>query len=162
MVLDPVLRSSSGSELLSPEGITRLKSDLLPLVGWITPNLDELAALTGIPVANRDAVPEAADRLAADYPGLNIVVTGGHLDSPDDFLRTADGNAEWFHGERVQTQATHGTGCAFSSALLAGLLAGDPPVQAVASAKAYVAETMRAAKPIGKGRGPLHHLYRLG
>lgn len=161
-VLDPVFRSSSGRELLSPEGIKRLKSELLPKVGWVAPNLDELAVLTGTPVATRDAVPQAADRLAAAYPGLNIVVTGGHLDSPDDFLRTADGSTEWFPGERIQTRATHGTGCAFSSALLARLLAGDPPGKAVASAKAYVAEAMRAAKPIGKGRGPLHHLYRLG
>jgi hydroxymethylpyrimidine/phosphomethylpyrimidine kinase len=161
MVLDPVFRSSSGRELLSPQGIDRLKARLLPQVGWITPNLDELAILTGIPVATRDAVPEAAARLAANYPGLNIVVTGGHLDSPDDFLRTADGTTEWFPGERIETRSTHGTGCAFSSALLARLFAGDAPGQAVASAKAYVAEAMRAAKPIGKGRGPLHHLYRL-
>ncbi len=104
-------------------------------------------------------MPGAADRLAAAYPGLNIVVTGGHLDSPDDFLRTADGAAEWFQGERIETRSTHGTGCAFSSALLARLLTGDPPREAVASAKAYVVEAMRAAQPIGKGRGPLHHLY---
>jgi hydroxymethylpyrimidine/phosphomethylpyrimidine kinase len=160
VVLDPILRSSSGHELLSEEGLKSLKSDLLPLVGWVTPNTDELAILAGMPVSDREAVPEAATRLAADHPGLNLIVTGGHLDPPDDYLRTADGAEQWFPGHRIRTTATHGTGCAFSSALLARLLAADPPAQAVSAAKAYVMEAMKAAKPIGKGRGPLHHLYR--
>ena len=161
IVLDPILRSSSGRELLSSEGLNRLKTALLPLVGWVTPNIDELAILTETPLSGREAIPQAATRLAAKYPAVNIVVTGGHLESPDDFLRTADGTTRWFPGQRIETAATHGTGCAFSSALLARLLAGDPSGEAVAAAKAYVTEAMKAAKPIGKGRGPLHHLYRL-
>lgn len=162
VVLDPVLRSSFGRELLSQEGTARLKSDLLPRVGWITPNLEELSVLAGVRVSGWKAVPEAAERLAAKCPGLNIVVTGGHLERPDDFLRAADGSAEWFSGQRVETMSTHGTGCAFSSALLARLLAGDAPAEAVAAAKEYVAGAMRAARPMGHGRGPMHHLYRLG
>jgi hydroxymethylpyrimidine/phosphomethylpyrimidine kinase len=161
IVLDPVLRSSSGRELLSREGLIRLKSDLLPLVGWAAPNIAELAILTESPVPGRDAVPDAAARLAAEYPTLNVVVTGGHLNPPDDFLRIADGSGQWFPGQRVETTATHGTGCAFSSALLARLLAGDSPIEAVGAAKAYVVEAMKAARPIGKGRGPMHHLFGL-
>jgi hydroxymethylpyrimidine/phosphomethylpyrimidine kinase len=162
IVLDPVLRSSSGRELLSSEGIDCLKRDLLPKVGWITPNIYELEICAETPVPSREAVPEAAARLAVKHPALNIVVTGGHLDPPDDFLRTADGSEQWFPGQHIETRATHGTGCAFSSALLARLLADDPPSRAVAAAKAYVVEAMKAARPVGKGRGPLHHLYRLG
>jgi hydroxymethylpyrimidine/phosphomethylpyrimidine kinase len=161
VVLDPVLRSSSGRELLSREGLIRLKSDLLPRVGWVTPNIDEVAVLAGIPVHGREAIPEAVARLATKYPALNVAVTGGHFDPPDDFLRTSDGSTRWFAGERVATAATHGTGCAFSSALLAHLIAGDPPDEAVAAAKAYVTAAMKVAKAIGKGRGPLHHFYRL-
>jgi hydroxymethylpyrimidine/phosphomethylpyrimidine kinase len=161
IVLDPVLGSSSGHELLSNEGISRLKSDLLPVVGWITPNIDELGVLAGMPVQSREAVAEAAARLAASYPALNIVVTGGQLDPPDDFLRTSVGSEQWFPGQRIETRATHGTGCAFSSALLARLLAGDEPGEAASGAKAYVAKAMKTAKPIGKGRGPLNHLFRL-
>ncbi|MGC2161956.1 MAG: bifunctional hydroxymethylpyrimidine kinase/phosphomethylpyrimidine kinase [Silvibacterium sp.] len=161
VVLDPVLRSSSGHELLSEEGLKQLKNKLLSRVGWMTPNTGELAILAGMPVPNREAVPEAAAQLAANYPGLNLVVTGGHLDSPDDYLRTADGAGQWFPGQRIQTNATHGTGCAFSSALLVRLLADDSPALAVSAAKAYVAEAMKAAQPIGRGKGPLHHLYRL-
>lgn len=160
IVLDPVLRSSSGSKLLTAEGLTALKAELLPLVGWITPNIDELSLLTDMPVGNREAVPEAAAQLASRYPNLNIVVTGGHLDRPDDFLRTADGVTQWFGGRRIQTAATHGSGCAFSSALLARLIGGDDAAQAVSAAKAYVAEAMRAARPLGHGHGPLNHLYR--
>jgi hydroxymethylpyrimidine/phosphomethylpyrimidine kinase len=96
VVLDPVLTSSSGHRLLSVDGLKLLKTSLLVRVGWITPNLAELALLSDMPVPNREAVPEAAAQLAAQYPRLNIVVTGGHLDPPDDFLRTADGTSNWF------------------------------------------------------------------
>ena len=167
IVLDPVLRSTSGHTLLSVQGVQRLKIDLLPQVGWITPNIDELAILAETSVPDLKAIPEAAARLARQHPGLNIVVTAGHLDPPDDFLLTAGnpihgkGPAQWFPGQHIQTTATHGTGCAFSSALLSRLITGDPPPQAVAAAKTYVREAIEAAKPIGKGRGPLHHLYRL-
>jgi hydroxymethylpyrimidine/phosphomethylpyrimidine kinase len=161
IVLDPVLASSSGHELLSAGGLNRLKTGLLARVGWITPNTEELAALVEMRDLRRETIPEAADRLARKYPGLNVVVTGGHLESPDDFLRTADGQTQWFPGQRIETNATHGTGCAFSSALLARLLAGNPPGQAVSAAKSYVSEAMKAGRPIGTGRGPLHHLYNL-
>lgn len=160
IVLDPVLESSSGRALLSRDGINLLKTRLLPLVGWITPNLDELEILAESSVQGRDSVPEAAASLADRYPGLNIIVTGGHLNPPDDFLQTADGATYWFPGQRIETRSTHGTGCAFSSALLARLVAGDSAFQAVAAAKAYVAEAIQAALPIGGGHGPLHHLYR--
>ena len=161
IVLDPVLKSSSGHNLLTAKGLRRMKSDLLPLVGWVTPNIMELGILAEMPVSGRNDVAKVTEKLAGNYPALNVVATGGHLDPPDDFLRTLDGLTQWFPGPRVQTTATHGTGCAFSSALLARLLAGDPPGEAVLAAKTYVAEAMKAARPIGKGRGPLHHLYRL-
>jgi hydroxymethylpyrimidine/phosphomethylpyrimidine kinase len=158
IVLDPVLRSSSGRALLDSDGIESLRGELLPVVGWITPNIDELAVLTGRP---SESIQQAANLLGGNYPGLNIVVTGGHLDRPDDFLRTVSGEEFWFPGKRIETTATHGTGCAFSSALLARLLAGDAAPEAVAGAKKYVRSAMQAAYPIGKGRGPLHHLYGL-
>lgn len=161
IVLDPVLKSSSGHPLLSLDGVNLLKQKLLPRVGWVTPNIDELEVLADVQIRDRDHIPEAAASLAAHFPGLNIVVTGGHLDPPDDFLRTSEGVAHWFSGERIQTRFTHGTGCAFSSALLARLVAGDSAPQAVAAAKSYVAGAMLAAVPIGSGRGPLNHLYKL-
>lgn len=156
VVLDPVIRSSSGADLLEPAGVEKIRSELLPLVGWITPNVDELAALTGESVPDHPGVPRLARAIAAGGgAGLNVVVTGGHLDPPDDFLLAAGGEEHWFPGHRVRTTATHGTGCVFSSALLCRLVAGDMPVEAVAGAKAWVARALETAVPIGQGRGPV-------
>lgn len=163
VVLDPVLRSSSGAALLDAEGTALLRERLLGVVGWITPNLDELALLTGVEVRTRERVPAAAERLARQAasignPGLAIVVTGGHLDRPDDYLLFNE-QGSWLSGERVETRSTHGTGCAFSSALLAELVLGRGSMGAVEAAKRYVANALRTAYPVGQGRGPLHHLF---
>jgi hydroxymethylpyrimidine/phosphomethylpyrimidine kinase len=161
VVLDPVLRSSSGRDLLDSEGVAALRELLLPRVGWVTPNVDELSVLAGVPVSDRDSVGWTATLLRMRYEGLNIVVTGGHLDPPDDFLLTSGGEEQWFPGTRIESSATHGTGCAFSSALLAEVILGHSPIEAVTNAKNYVREAMLAAPRLGHGRGPLHHLYRL-
>jgi hydroxymethylpyrimidine/phosphomethylpyrimidine kinase len=163
VVLDPVLRSSSGAALLDVEGTALLRERLLGVVGWVTPNLDELALLTGVEVRRKEQVPAAAERLArqaasAGNPGIAIVVTGGHLDRPDDYLLLG-GKGVWLPGERVETRSTHGTGCAFSSALVAQLVRGREGSEAVEAAKRYVVGALRAAYPMGQGRGPLHHLY---
>jgi hydroxymethylpyrimidine/phosphomethylpyrimidine kinase len=169
IILDPVLRASSGKALIDPAGVDFLRQELLRRVGWITPNLDELALLTGGDLSSpgslgREQVPAAAARLremAARLGNdeLNVVVTGGHLSRPDDFLLTASAEGSWLEGERIVTKATHGTGCAFSTALLSGLISGQSPRQAVAAAKAYVTEALRSAYPIGKGKGPMNHLF---
>ena len=160
VVFDPVLRSSSGTDLLDAAGVAGL-GRLLPLVSWVTPNWAELSVLTEQPVGGAEQVAEAAAVLQKRYPGLNVVVTGGDLDSADDYLLTAAGEARWFRGEKIVSTSTHGTGCAFSSALLSRLVLGDGPVEAVAAAKAYVAEAIRTAPGLGKGRGPLNHLWPL-
>jgi hydroxymethylpyrimidine/phosphomethylpyrimidine kinase len=87
------------------------------------------------------------------------VVTGGHLGQPDDFLLTESGAQSWLPGEKITTNSTHGTGCAFSTALLCGLISGLGPLEAVGSAKAYVTEALRSAYPVGKGKGPMNHLF---
>jgi hydroxymethylpyrimidine/phosphomethylpyrimidine kinase len=155
IVLDPVLVSSSGAALLDREGIRVLREELLPLVGWVTPNVDELAALTGERVSGREEVAEQAGRLAGLAGGLNVVVTGGHLDPPDDLLRTSAGEVVWFPGRRVDTTSTHGTGCVFASALLCRLVAGDTAVEAVRGAKEFVTRALESAMPVGKGKGPV-------
>ena len=163
VVLDPVLRSSSGAALLDAEGTALVREKLLRVVGWVTPNLDELASLTGGVVKTREQVEPAAEKLAAHAARmgnseLGIVVTGGHLERPEDYL-LADGKGEWLAGERVETRSTHGTGCAFSAAFLAGLAHGQGAREAAMAAKRYVAGAMRAAYPIGQGHGPLHHFF---
>lgn len=161
VVLDPVLRSSSGKELLSFDGLEALKFKLLPLVDWVTPNLAELEMLSGDPVRNREEILSAAERLGREYPGLTVLATGGHIDPPDDLLLRPSGEAVWISGERVQTTSTHGTGCALSSALLCRLVLGDSALAAAEAAKQYVAQALRSAVPIGHGKGPLNHLWTL-
>ena len=168
VVLDPVLRSSSGRELLDPAGIEVLQDSLLSIVDWVTPNLDELGVLTGRPVDSRGDVPAACaalqDRVAEKSGGhhrLGIFATGGHLDPPDDSLMMPGGEGIWLPGERVVTQSTHGTGCALSSAFLSRLVLGDASQEAAKAAKRYVSEALRTAVQHGLGRGPMNHLWLL-
>ncbi len=161
VVLDPVLRSSSGRELLDAEGVSVLRRRLLPLVDWVTPNLEEAGVLTGQLVGRREEMLDAARVLQAMGEGLNVVVTGGHMDPPDDLVVFADGEVAWLPGERIESRATHGTGCAFSSALLSRAVLGDSAMDAALMAKQYVTEAIRTAEEIGKGRGPVNHLWPL-
>ena len=161
VVLDPVLSSSSGRELLSAEGLEQLCRHLLPLVDWVTPNLSELSLLSGVPVTSRDQVEPAARLLQKVYPKLTTFATGGHLSQPDDLLVCPTGDPLWIPGERIESTSTHGTGCALSSALLSRLVLGDSAPIAAANAKRYVSEAIRSAVPIGHGRGPLNHLWPL-
>lgn len=162
VVLDPVLRSTSGRELLEPAGVEVLRERLLPLVDWVTPNLEELGILSGRQVARREDLPGAAGELQRLWPGLNVLATGGHLAPPDDFLLTASGEERWLPGARVDSTSTHGTGCALSSALLSGLVLGRSPYEAAMGAKLYVTEAIRTAPGLGKGHGPLNHLWPMG
>ena len=161
VVLDPVLKSSSGRELLRPPALRVLHNELLPLVSWITPNWDELAALTGLKVQSLEQAHRAADALGQLHPALHIVATGGDQKEPIDLLRVPGGAVRPFRGRHIETTSTHGTGCAFSSALLSQLIDGEPPGTAVSHAKAYVAEALRRAPGIGHGRGPLDLLWTL-
>jgi hydroxymethylpyrimidine/phosphomethylpyrimidine kinase len=165
VVLDPVLRSSSGAALLTPEALAVLSNRLLPAIDWITPNWTELAALaappTGQSIATLAEAEAAMHRLGHRHPHLHIVATGGDHDAPTDLLRLPSGELHQFRGEHVSTTSTHGTGCAFSSALLSRLILGDDPIAAVASAKSYVAGALRHAPGLGDGSGPLDLLWRL-
>ncbi len=161
-VLDPILRATSGAALLAPAALIAVQNRLLPSVDWITPNWPELAALSGQPAIETLAQAEAAaHRLGERHPHLHIVATGGDHTPPTDLLRLPSGEAHHLTGDHIESNATHGTGCAFSSALLARLVLGDTPVAAVAAAKAFVAEAIRQAPNLGQGKGPLNLLWPL-
>ena len=166
VVVDPVQRASSGSDLLHSAAAHTLRTRLLPLVDWVTPNLDELGWLTGQLVKDRDDMMRSSEALKSEVEQsgmrkLTVLAKGGHLDRPDDLLVQRDGESFWLTGERIITSATHGTGCALSSALLCRLVLGDSEIEAANNAKHYVAEAMRWAKPIGHGHGPMNHLWPL-
>ncbi len=161
VVLDPILRASSGASLLDPAALETLHTRLLPHVTWITPNWPELSALTELPIRTLAEAEAASHALAARQPHLHIVATGGDQTQPTDLLRLPTGEVHLFTGEHIATASTHGTGCAFSSALLSRLVLGDTPVAAVHAAKRYVAEALRRAPGLGHGRGPLNLLWPL-
>jgi hydroxymethylpyrimidine/phosphomethylpyrimidine kinase len=167
VVLDPVVRSSSGHALLDAEGVELLRTRLLPLVDCVTPNSGELLLLAGLAETGRSSgknvseqeVVEAAVRLRALMPDLAVVATGGHLAEAHDLVVGPGMDPVWLRGEWVKTRATHGTGCAHSSALLCGLVAGLRVDQAARAAKEYVTAALRAARPMGAGGGCMDHLY---
>lgn len=160
VVLDPIVLSSSGANLLiGQEGLATLRGRLIPLSTVVTPNLYEAAVLTGVPVSNLSEMETAAAQLLRmGVP--NVVVTGGHLDEPIDVLSTAAGT-EHFCGDHIASRSTHGTGCAFSTAIACNLANGLSVRAAVFAAKQYVREAIEKAYPVGKGVGPLNHLYRM-
>jgi hydroxymethylpyrimidine/phosphomethylpyrimidine kinase len=161
VVCDPVLASTSGTQLLDSDGIGVLRDEVLPLCDWLTPNWGELSVLTGMPVDNRSEAEQAGAELRASFPQMAVVVTGGDLPSPDDLLLSPGHGLEWIAGQRVVTKSTHGTGCTLSSALAARLVLfpDEPPAERVAACKRYVEGAMRHAVPMGRGAGPLNHLW---
>ena len=164
VVLDPILRSSSGKDLLDPAGRKLLKQKLIPLCTALTPNVDEAAVLTGLPVTDQDQMRAAAHALHKQGAGA-VVITGGHLEKAIDLLSMSNGKGtptqEEFGSERIKTTSTHGTGCAFATALAANLAHGKQLYDAVVLAKTYVRTAIARAHALGKGNGPVNHLYRL-
>jgi hydroxymethylpyrimidine/phosphomethylpyrimidine kinase len=182
VVLDPILRSSSGADLLDPKGIRRMVERLFPLAELITPNLEEAFALTatskaptvstgdGSAASNAPSIGVSVNAMREAARGLhelgapNVVVTGGHLEKAIDLLSftTSHGpEQEVFKAERQRSTSTHGTGCAFATALACHLAHGRGLPEAVLLSKAYVSAAIANAYPLGHGAGPLHHLYRM-
>ncbi len=161
VVLDPVIRSSSGRELLRPDGVALMEAELIPLVDWVTPNLDELRLLSGVDVRTGEEVEAAVGLLQQRYEGISVVGKGGHLDAADDFVALADGRREWMRGEKIVSRSTHGTGCAFSTSLICGLAGGADGLEAARQAKRFVVEAIRTAPGIGHGVGPMELLWPL-
>jgi hydroxymethylpyrimidine/phosphomethylpyrimidine kinase len=157
-VLDPILRSSGGTPLIDEHGLEFLRDHLLKQARLVTPNLNETAVLTGLKVEHVEEMKAGAARLL-EMGARAVVVTGGHLEKAVDVFAEA-GRLEVFAGDRMKPDNTHGTGCAFSSAVTANLALGRHLADAVVLAKAYVAEAIKKAYPIGPGRLPLNHFFR--
>jgi len=163
IVLDPILKSSSGADLIDSGGARLLMQLLLPLATVVTPNLEEAAALTGLQVGNLDQMRVAATKLHA-MGAANVVVTGGDLEKAIDLLSFDNKRGvqqEVFKSDRQQSNSTHGTGCAFATAMACHLARGRGLPETVLLAKAYVAAAIANAHSVGQGTGPVHHLYRM-
>jgi hydroxymethylpyrimidine/phosphomethylpyrimidine kinase len=160
VVLDPVLKSSSGALLLDGKGVVVLTQRLLSIADVITPNLDEATALTGLEVRNLKEMEAAAVRLH-EMRAKAVVVTGGHLDQAIDLLSVKGEAVQTYREDRVDSPNTHGTGCAFSTAIACQLALGQSLPTAVGLAKAYVLAAIRNSYAIGRGQGPVNHMYRI-
>jgi hydroxymethylpyrimidine/phosphomethylpyrimidine kinase len=159
-VLDPILKSSSGMDLVSRDGAQFMKEKLLSLVDVITPNLDEAAGLTGLSVTNEQEMQAAALQLHR-LGARNVIITGGHLDPPLDLLSVNSGQPiKFFKGKKISGSSTHGTGCAFATALACNLALGRDLPESTKAAKQYVTTAIRKAIPLGKGVGPINHFAR--
>jgi hydroxymethylpyrimidine/phosphomethylpyrimidine kinase len=163
VILDPILKSSSGADLLDASGARLMVDKLVPLATIVTPNVDEASALTGLAVSNPEQMHAAAHKLH-QLGARAAVITGGHLDKAIDllsFTTKAGVQQEIFKSARLRSNSTHGTGCAFATSLACHLALGRGLPEAVLLAKAYVAATISNAHPLGHGTGPVHHLYRM-
>jgi hydroxymethylpyrimidine/phosphomethylpyrimidine kinase len=159
VVHDPIIRSSSGSELLDTGGINYIIAELLKRSSVITPNVPEAESLTGITIRNV-ADMEAAARKIVEMGAKAAIVKGGHMEKAVDVL--FDGTAiHQMSGDRVKVENTHGTGCTFASAIAAQLAAGRSLIEAITLAKAYVVKAMEKSYAVGKGRVPVDHFYRM-
>jgi hydroxymethylpyrimidine/phosphomethylpyrimidine kinase len=152
---------------------------MLPLISVVTPNVDEVAALTGLPVAEPPPAvagllePDADPRLrAAVASGVvllesgvkAVVVTGGHLEKPTDILLwrpEEELQIRAFPSRRIESRSTHGTGCAFAASLACSLALGKSLPEAVVHAQQYVFRAIQTAEPVGQGVGPINHLWPL-
>lgn len=167
VVLDPVIRSSSGTALLDAAGLDVLRRRMIARSEVITPNVAEAAILAGMePYGEGSAWESAAPQLPAlashlhDMGARAVVITGGHVNPPNDFLvqwRNGKLTEEIVPGKHIESRSTHGTGCAFATALACRLALGDDLSSAVRTAKDYVRRAILSAYPLGKGVGPLNH-----
>lgn len=160
LVIDPVMVSTSGSSLIATEAVETLKTKLLPLGSLVTPNIPEAEVLTGMSIKTNEDIESAAKNIYDNY-GCAVLLKGGHgiLDA-NDYLYAGE-VSRWYMGERIDNPNTHGTGCTLSSAIASYLAKGESLEDAVYKAKEYLTGAIRANLDLGKGHGPLNHMYAL-
>ncbi|WP_330332845.1 bifunctional hydroxymethylpyrimidine kinase/phosphomethylpyrimidine kinase [Streptomyces sp. NBC_00536] len=160
-VVDPVGVSKHGDALLAASALAAVRELLLPVATVATPNLDEVAQLTGVRVESEDDMRRAADAVLGYGPRW-VLVKGGHLAADREAVDLlSDGATElWLRAPRHGNRHTHGTGCTLASAIAAGLAKGLDVPAAVTAAKEYVTGAIAGGFPLGAGIGPVDHAWR--
>ncbi len=164
LVVDPVMVAKSGAPLLKPEARDTLVGELIPLATVVTPNAPEAEAISGVKIRGWDDMVRAAEKISKLGPEA-VVIKGGHVPgirgSTD--LLYYEGEIHVLEAPRIETRATHGTGCSFSAAIAANLAKGMDVVEAVREAKRLITLAIRFGLPVGRGHGPVNPmaiLYR--
>ena len=160
IVVDPVMVATSGSKLLQDSAIQILTGQLLPMAEVVTPNIPEAEILSGMTITDAAGMEAAAKCISEKY-GCAVLCKGGHKVNDADDLLWRNGSGKWFHGERIANPNTHGTGCTLSSAIASNLAKGYPLDAAVERAKAYISGCLSAMLDLGKGSGPMDHMFAL-
>ena len=155
-VVDPVVRSTSGYDLIDDDALDALKSQLLPLACVLTPNIPEAERLTGLRIADEEGMLKAA-RALREMGARAVLIKGGHLASDALDLLDNDGRVSLFRAARIETTSTHGTGCTLAAAIAACMARGMNLEAAIGAAKRFVTDAIRHAPGIGRGHGPVNH-----
>jgi len=181
-VVDPVVRSTSGFDLIDDEALQSLIKNLFPLADLVTPNLPEDERITGLKIENADDIRQAA-QIMQNFGAKNVLIKGGHRPISDfgfrisdceddsergtrnselnkkqkaiDYLFVGD-NLHILEAEFIETNATHGTGCTLAAAITANLALGKSLIEAVETAKNFVTEAIRTAPNLGRGHSPIN------
>lgn len=165
LVIDTVVMSTSGRELLTEEARELMIKRLFTKALIITPNIPEAELLTGLHINSEKDMAEAAYKLAQMVRDTGaagaVLVKGGHSVNNADDLLFYNGKYEWICSRRIDNPNTHGTGCTLSSAIACNLAAGLDLKESVVRAKEYITGAIAAGLDLGKGNGPLNHMYRL-
>jgi hydroxymethylpyrimidine kinase/phosphomethylpyrimidine kinase len=156
-VVDPVMISKSGARLLRPEAVSAMVKELLPHAEVVTPNAPEASALSGVEVKDEASAQEAAERISR-FGVKAVVVKGGHIPMKGKVtdLLYDHGHVHLFEVEEIESKTTHGTGCTYSSAIVANLANGLAVPEAVALAQQFVNKSIRFGLQLGKGHGPVN------
>ncbi|KJY42218.1 phosphomethylpyrimidine kinase [Streptomyces sp. NRRL B-1568] len=160
VVVDPVGISKHGDALLAASALEAVRTRLLPAATVATPNLDEVAWLTGVQVASEADLRRAAEAVLAYGPRW-VLVKGGHLSGDAVDLLTDGTEEHWLRSARLDNRHTHGTGCTLASAIASELAKGRTVPAAVTAAKEYVTGAIAGGFPLGEGIGPVDHGWNL-
>jgi hydroxymethylpyrimidine/phosphomethylpyrimidine kinase len=162
IVVDPVMKATTGSSLMGEGVLKILKEDLIPQATLVTPNKFEAEALTGLKIGGIDDVERVAERLAS-LGAKAVLIKGGHIlagGKAVDFL-LVEGEGRRLESERLDVRTLHGTGCVLSSAVAAHLAKGESLVRAVELGKEFVSLSIRHGLELGKGNGLTNPMARL-
>ena len=161
LIVDPVMVAKGGARLLRDDAVEALRLELLPLSAVITPNLPEAEVLLGQRIATR-AEHQAGARKLFELGPKAVVVKGGHAEGAESIEVYFDGGElVELRARRIQTSNTHGSGCAFSAAIAAGLARGEAPLQAVRNAKDFITAAIEGSIEVGRGHGPVNPMAKV-
>jgi hydroxymethylpyrimidine/phosphomethylpyrimidine kinase len=161
LVLDPVMVAKGGAKLLAEDAVSVIAKALTRRAALVTPNAPEAEALTGIAVRDVEGQRAAAAALVERLGARAALVKGGHVEG--DVIRDvlfSEGGYRVFESPRIDTRATHGTGCTLASAIAALLAQGAALEAAVERARGYLMGAIKRAPGLGQGHQPLGHGWR--